>query len=65
MTKKILSTVAAAAVLATGAMAMDYNATAGNISASTQITVDHAGFGDALIFPAFKLMVSGKQLFEL
>jgi len=60
MTKKILSTVAAAAVLATGAMAYDVAQYKGDklnmtyeTNASTSIEMDGSKFGDALIFPAY------------
>ena len=58
MTKKILSTVAAAAILTTGAMAFDsfgsmkYNSTV-NATESLPMDVNATGFGQALIFPAY------------
>ncbi len=58
MTKRILSTVAAAAILTTGAMAfdsfgsMEYNTT-NNATETTQMAVADNGFGQALIFPAY------------
>ncbi len=64
MTKKILSTVAAAAILTTGAMAYDSMGgmafaaaatatTAKNVTATTPITKAYNGLGQSLIFPAY------------
>ncbi len=57
MTKRILSTVAAAAILTTGAMAFDSFGSmeygANNATETAPMVVANDGFGQALIFPAY------------